>query len=98
MTEVAREVRLSIEGSQAAAKRRYDRGIAPIDIGPGDIVKMLEKTRRSGRKLRDRFTGPYRVLRTADNADGALVIEMRPGVERTVNVALLQPYYGRRAR
>jgi hypothetical protein len=92
MQMIAAEARRAIQDSQAEMKLRYDRKAGDHNFVPGDLVLMREKSRRPGRKLEPAFTGPYRVLRLGESSRNVLVIAMKGGIEKHVNMALLKRY------
>jgi hypothetical protein len=95
MQETMAESKASIEASQALMKRRYDRSAKPLPVQPGDLVKVLAKSRRPGRKLRNKYEGPFRVARMGEHSDNVVVLDLGRGKEKHVNVALVSPFYSR---
>jgi transposase InsO family protein len=95
MQLVAKEARKAIQATQAEMKIRYDRRAAEHTFVPGDLVLMRGQARRPGRKLDAAFTGPYRVLRQGELSNNVVVIAMRDGSEKHINIAHLRTYRAR---
>jgi hypothetical protein len=75
---------------------RYDRSAKPLDVKPGDLVKVRRKDRKKGRKLRAIFEGPFRVIGYGEHNDNVVVVDIGYGRERHLNVSMVEPYFQRR--
>jgi hypothetical protein len=89
------ETKASLEAAQEGMKQRYDKKVRPLDVQPGDLVKIQTRTRRKGRKLRDKFAGPFRVVGRGEHSDNVVVVELGNGRTKHVNISSVAPFYER---
>jgi len=70
LDQIAKDAREALLTAQEASKERADADIhEPEEIRIGDLVKIREMATGSGKKLKYRYTGPYRVVGYGKNED-----------------------------
>jgi transposase InsO family protein len=95
MDKVAELVKESIEKTQKYMKARYDTTAKDRPVKPGDLVKIKIMKRGKGGKLRNRYIGPCRVKGRAGKLTNVFIVEVSPGVTKTLNVRMLAPWFDR---
>jgi hypothetical protein len=88
-TEMCAHKRL--HDSQQRTKRRHDSHVFPKVFPPGSLALLEVTTRKPGGKMLPRWTGPYEVIQRHPKTPNAIIIRMKNGHTRTVNVGHLRP-------
>jgi transposase InsO family protein len=97
MKSIAKIARMQSLKTQRTTKRAYDKKSRNPRIKPGDWVKLVEKVRKPGQKLKHRFTGPYKVTSYSPLSRFAIRIKLEDGALRTVNIANVARWFTRSA-
>jgi hypothetical protein len=95
MQQTMAETKATLESIQEGVKQKFDKSINPLDVQPGDLVKVAKRSRGRGRKLQNKFMGPYRVLGRGEHSDNVVVVDLGNGRTKHLNIAMVKPYYGR---
>ena len=89
------EVRWLLHAAQAERKAKLDLGRVDVKFAPGDLVLVRSKELLDAAdigKLRDRWEGPFKVIKEAAPNAYLLKVAKRFWFDPTVNVDRLRPY------
>ena len=89
------EVRRLLHAAQAERKAKLDPGRVDVKFAPGDLVLVRSKELLDAAdigKLRDRWEGPFKVIKEAAPNAYLLKVAKRFRFDPTVNVDRLRPY------
>lgn len=85
--------------AQATQQRFYNKGRTTLELTNGDLVLLNLKTLRIhnaesslGKKLEDRFDGPFEVLERVGPTSYRLRLPSSYGIHNVINIAHLEPY------
>jgi len=95
LEQIAKDTRAALEQIQQQAKEKFDEDLhEPENICVGDLVKIREMASGAGKKLKYRFTGPYRVMGPGKHPD-TFALQMARNTVETWNRSKLRLYFRR---
>ena len=95
MAQVERNAFRRLQRSQQRTKARHDSHVFPKSFPPGSLALLEVTSRKPGSKLLPRWSGPYEVSHRHPKTPNAIVLRLKNGHTRTVNVSHLKPYFKR---
>ncbi|KAF4527787.1 hypothetical protein B566_EDAN015225 [Ephemera danica] len=99
LKEMQKFIQPRIEQAKARQARNYNKGRREVPYLPGQLVLIREHplsntAKNFSAKLADRWSSPYKVIRSFNGVD--LEVENESGVRKTVHVCNVKPYTTRR--
>ncbi|KAF4518729.1 hypothetical protein B566_EDAN005182 [Ephemera danica] len=99
LEEMKKFIQPRVEQAKARQARNYNKGRREVSYLPGQLVLIREHplsnaAKNFSAKLADRWSSPYKVIRSFNGVD--LEVENEGGVRKTVHVCNVKPYTTRR--